>query len=61
MTDVTTAGTPPAAPAPESTERREAIGRALRNPLLGPLAALVVATVIFTVTTDTFATPGTPR
>lgn len=57
MTDATTAGTPPGVPA-KDTERREALGRALRNPLLGPLAALIFAVVIFTLTTDTFATAG---
>lgn len=41
-----------------STRRREGLGRALRTPTLGPLAALVVATLFFTVATDTFATVG---
>lgn len=60
MTDSTTtaADPPPGSPAPESSERREALGRALRNPLMGPLAALLFAIVVFTVTTDTFATAG---
>lgn len=58
MTRTTTAADPPTTPpGPDAPERREAIGRALRNPLLGPLAALVIAIVIFTLTTDTFATP----
>ncbi|MCL3860630.1 ABC transporter permease [Actinotalea sp. K2] len=56
MTDATAADPPPSVPGP--TERREALGRALRNPLLGPLAALVAAVAIFTLTTDTFATAG---
>ena len=41
-----------------ATGRREGLDRALRTPALGPLAALVVAIVIFSVTTDTFATAG---
>lgn len=59
MTDSTTTADPPAQrPDPASSDRREALGRSLRNPLVGPLAALVLAIVIFTVTTDTFATAG---
>ncbi|WP_298459894.1 ABC transporter permease [uncultured Cellulomonas sp.] len=55
----TTATDPPTTPpAPADSARREALGRALRTPVLGPLAALVVAVVIFSVTTDTFATAG---
>lgn len=38
--------------------RREALARAVRTPVLGPLAALIVAIAVFTLTTDTFATPG---
>jgi fructose transport system permease protein len=59
MTSAATAAERPPSPPPDrSTERREALGRALRTPVLGPLAALVVAIVVFTATTDTFATPG---
>src|SRR5690625_4756393 len=46
------------AAAPVEVVRRERLGRALRNPVIGPLGALVIAVVVFTVTTDTFATVG---
>lgn len=41
-----------------ATQLRAGMGRALRTPTLGPLAALVAAVAVFTLTTDTFATPG---
>ncbi|MCM3662186.1 ABC transporter permease [Georgenia satyanarayanai] len=44
--------------APAAVVRRERLGRALRNPVIGPLGALVIAIVVFTLTTDTFATVG---
>src|SRR5690606_40773388 len=44
------------AAAPVEVVRRERLGRALRNPVIGPLGALVIAVVVVTVTTDTFAT-----
>ncbi|WNB86949.1 ABC transporter permease [Cellulomonas sp. ATA003] len=65
MSTSTTAADPPPpanpqtdADVPRGVARREALGRALRTPVLGPLGALVLAVVIFTVTTDTFATAG---
>jgi fructose transport system permease protein len=36
----------------------DAIRRRLRAPIVGPLAALIVATVLFSVLTDTFLEPG---
>lgn len=47
-----------AAGAPAEVVRSERLGRALRNPVIGPLGALVLAVLVFTLTTDTFATVG---
>lgn len=43
---------------PRSVQRREQLGRAIRNPVIGPLGALILAVIVFTLTTDTFATVG---
>src|SRR5690242_15746823 len=40
------------------TAAPDAIWRRLRAPIVGPLAALVAAVVLFSVTTDTFLEPG---
>lgn len=45
-----------AEPAEERAERLDTVRRSLRNPTLGPLAALLVAVAVFSFTTDTFAT-----
>lgn len=54
----TGAATDPGADPPARVVRSEQLGRALRNPVIGPLGALVIAVVVFTLTTDTFATVG---
>src|SRR5262245_35849121 len=40
------------------TAAPEAVRRRLRAPIMGPLAALVAAMVLFSGTTDTFLEPG---
>lgn len=48
------AGPPPAAPAARGKPGGGIAGAMLRNPTLGPLVALLVAIVVFSLTTDTF-------
>lgn len=48
------AGPPPAAPAARGKPGGGVAGAMLRNPTLGPLVALLVAIVVFSLTTDTF-------
>lgn len=45
-----------AAPTPANQQRFQ-LANVLRRPLVGPLAALIIAVVIFSVITDTFFTP----
>jgi fructose transport system permease protein len=47
-----------APPGAGRASRTEVLGRALKTPVLGPLAALVAAVVLFSLTTDTFLEPG---
>ncbi|MBA4865411.1 ABC transporter permease [Streptomyces sp. PSKA54] len=52
---------PATAPAPESepaASRRELLRYTLRTPTAGPLAALIVAVVAFSLATETFLTPA---
>lgn len=50
--------TSPAADSEADTALRDALRYALRTPTVGPLAALALAVLVFSVTTDTFLTPG---
>ena len=49
--------TSPAADGEPGTALRDALRYALRTPTVGPLAALALAVLIFSLTTDTFLTP----
>ncbi|MGW1027335.1 ABC transporter permease [Streptomyces sp. NPDC002577] len=52
---------PATAPAPESEpaiSRWELLRYSLRTPTAGPLAALIIAVVVFSLTTETFLTPA---
>jgi fructose transport system permease protein len=49
--------TTPAADGEPGTGLRDALRYALRTPTVGPLAALALAVLVFSVTTDTFLTP----
>ena len=49
--------TSPAADGEAGTALRDALRYALRTPTVGPLAALAVAVLVFSLTTDTFLTP----
>lgn len=43
---------------PTTVRRAETLDRLLRNPVAGPLTALLLAVVVFSLTTDTFAQPS---
>ena len=49
--------TRPAADGEPGTALRDALRYALRTPTVGPLAALAIAVLVFSLTTDTFLTP----